>query len=175
MLNRLVIWKEVGPKPTFFMLRVLQKFIKHFQRLAGASGGSMRHTRDMHTIKKLWVGGYPLGTAFWGFYVFGILAGWLIAGMTAYMSRYIHAHAIGFLIGLSFSRAYGLVASVGVWKSARAGMTSPVWMDRIAPIVARLIVLSVAGRILWNLINGGALVLMGIATGSIRLLMVSTK
>jgi uncharacterized membrane protein required for colicin V production len=121
----------------------------------------------MTMLRKLWWGVYPLGTAFWGFYVCGLMLCFIAGGLISFSSRYFHAHTIGFLLGLLLTWSYGIVASVGVWQSAKPGLADPIWMHRLWPISARGVVLIVVGRILWNLMNGGAANLMAIATGPI--------
>jgi hypothetical protein len=119
----------------------------------------------MSMLRKLWWGAYPLVVAFWGFYVFGFLLGGILAGSLVFSLRYFHLQTIGFLLGLILVWPYMFIASVGVWRSAKAGMASPIWMHRIWPILARVFVLASAARLLWGLMNGGALRLMAIATG----------
>ncbi len=116
-------------------------------------------------LKKLWWGTYPLGVAFLSFYVFGLVLVLVAAGILSYESRFLHIHTVGVLLGLLVSWAYGIIASVGVWRSAAAGMASPIWLDRAWSILARSIVLILVARILWNLLNGGAHTLIEMATG----------
>ncbi len=118
-------------------------------------------------LGKLWRGDYSLRTTFWGFYVLGMIICFFLAGSLAFLFRFFHLHTLGFLLGLLLSFSYWLIASVGVWQSAKVGFASPIWMDRIAAIIARCIILLVVARLLLNLMDGGALRLMAFATGNI--------
>lgn len=73
----------------------------------------------MNTLKKLWRGVYPLGTAFWGFYVFGVFVCFILAGLLVFSFRSFHAQNVGLLLGLLLAWTYWVVASVGVGKALR--------------------------------------------------------
>ena len=120
-------------------------------------------------LGKLWRGEYRLATTFWGFYVGGCLLCLFGAGVLIYLSRFVHARPIGFTLGLVCAWAYWLIASSGVWQSARDGIASPIWINRMWAILARGVILLVAAQILWNLMNDGAVTLMGIITGRLEL------
>ena len=74
----------------------------------------------MDIIRRLWCGLYPLPKAFWGFYVIGFFATWLIVGIpAALLAALIHSLRPLFLIaGVALHWTYWVVASVGVWRSA---------------------------------------------------------
>ena len=114
----------------------------------------------MSIIRKLWWGQYSLPQTFWGFYVFGFFAAFFLSATILFISYYLRLSTIGFIVGFLIVIAYWFIASVGVWRSAGANMTSPVWTVRVWAIAARGIVLLFAARATWSLVNGGALVLM---------------
>ena len=122
----------------------------------------------MNVLGKLWRGQYSLAAAFWGFYVLGWLAGIIVAGLLSFSSRRFGLHNLGFLLALFLLWLYWIFASVGVWQSARQSWASPIYLNRAAAFFCRAIVLIVTARILWGLINGGALTLMNIAAGRLE-------
>jgi uncharacterized membrane protein (DUF485 family) len=115
--------------------------------------------------RRLWRGTYSLGIAFWGFYCLGSLLVWFAAAFLSFGSRSLHAHVIGFLFGLLVLWSYWIIASIGVWRSASVRMGSQIWLDRVWAVSARGIILVVAIQVLWKLVNGGALILLDLATG----------
>ena len=119
-------------------------------------------------LRKLWRGEYPLRKAFWGFYVGVGLLSLFATGLLVFLSRLINARPVAFAVGLVALWTYATIASVGVWRSAGADVTSPFWVVRMWAIAARVVVLLLAARICWNLINGGAATLLGIITGHLE-------
>jgi hypothetical protein len=118
------------------------------------------------TLRKLWWGEFSLGQAFWIFYVCGFVLSVVVGGIVSFYSRSLHAHNVGFLLGKVIVFGYMAIASVGVWRSAGPSWRQPTGEARLRVMAARFVVLLFAGKsILW-LINGGALTLMAIATGS---------
>jgi hypothetical protein len=81
-------------------------------------------------IRKLWWGLYPLPRAFWGFYVFGFIAVWLIVGipMALLMGYFPDLRPLFKIVALLVIWGYWAVASVGVWRSSNDEKSYiPVW------------------------------------------------
>ena len=106
----------------------------------------------MTIIRKLWSGAYSLPVAFWGFYVVGILVTVAAGGIISFASGYLEVYWIT-LIAIWL---YGVVASVGVWRSAGASLKSPVLLTKMWGYGARLIVLVAIARALFALYVGVA-------------------
>jgi hypothetical protein len=115
-------------------------------------------------LRRLWRGEYSLASTFWGFYVLGILIVISLGGLLSYLSRSVNLHAPTFIAMLMLTWLYGLIATVGVWRAAKKSLSS----NRIAAFLCRAFVLLVVANILWNLSNGGAVMLMNIATGRLE-------
>jgi hypothetical protein len=115
----------------------------------------------MSILKNLWSGVYPLPKAFWGAYVLGGLffAG-LVRPVILLISYRFHVGTIGFIIATVLVYGYISVATVGVWRSAKASLASPIWMVRAWAIAARSLVFLWTVGFLWWLYNGGAQALM---------------
>ena len=111
----------------------------------------------MTVLGKLWRGEYALPVAFWVFYCVGLFAAYLVAGIFLFLSRTIDAHQIALGMAFVLVCAYWLAATVGVWRSARPYWTSPIWMQRIWAALARGVVAVWFVKVLWRLIDGGAL------------------
>ncbi len=122
----------------------------------------------MTVLRKLWWGKYSLPAAFWLFYCLGIFACLIVAGTILFLSRSVNARPVAFLFGFALIHAYGLTASVGVWRSAAPYWTSPIWMQRIWAAAARIIVAAWIAKIVLGLINGGAVLLVQQMTGHLE-------
>jgi hypothetical protein len=121
----------------------------------------------MVVVQKLWWGQYSLPKTFWVFYVLGnLLVIMLSATIMFVLLHYIRLGAVGLILGIATTNCYLILATVGVWRSAGAGMASPIWMHRIWAALARGVVCIWAARIVWGLVNGGALELMERITGN---------
>jgi hypothetical protein len=119
----------------------------------------------MTVLTKLWRGLYSLPKAFWGFYICGLIGLVLLSGLFIFALRSVELHRVGFILRLCFLATYMFIASVGVWRSAEVGTTSPIWIFRFWAWAARFVVGINAFAVLWPLINGGALVLLDQITG----------
>lgn len=104
----------------------------------------------MGVIIKFWLGLYPLGRSFWGFYIFGAVCLLLLSLLLGapFLTRPVLD-----TVAQKIVWPYWALAAVGVWRSASlyAGDIS------IAPIAAKCFVLLVIGNFLYLLFNGGAL------------------
>jgi hypothetical protein len=109
---------------------------------------------------KLWRGQYSLAAAFWGFYLGGIITLLILSSVILHVSDLYRLGGLGFTVSLGITWGYGFMASVAVWKCARLGMASPIWMNRVWAILARGVVLIWGGKVIWGLMNGGAANLM---------------
>jgi len=118
----------------------------------------------MGVLRKLWCGQYSLGVAFWGFYIVGFVVVLLLTGITFHVANQYRLGAMALAIGLVLSWAYCIIATVGVWNSAALRIKSAIWMERMPGYLARLVVLIYVGRVIWGLLNGGALNLMNLIT-----------
>jgi len=95
----------------------------------------------MSILRKLWYGQYPLGTAFWGFYV----GGYALVSLACFalFSLSGGAASVRFLSVL-VQTAYLFVASVGVWNSSEQAVSQlQAWAARICVIVFGLSVAAV--------------------------------
>jgi hypothetical protein len=110
----------------------------------------------MAVIRKLWWGQYSLSKAFWGFYVFGFIGFALLVAVIDGLTFPFHGTGVGFVLGIAIVYLYGVIASVGVWRSASAYKANRVW-----PALAKAIVCIAIARVVWFLANGGALELFG--------------
>jgi hypothetical protein len=110
----------------------------------------------MNVFRKLWRGEYSLPLALWGFYCAGLFAAFLISGFILAGSRLVDARPLGFIVGFALLCLYWLVATVGVWRSARRYWVSPIWMDRIWAATARILILIWSGGAVLRMIDGGA-------------------
>ena len=74
----------------------------------------------MEIIRRLWWGLYPLPRAFWGFYVLGFIAVWLVIGIpAALLAGFFPAFRPPILLlGYALIWIYWAIASVGVWRSS---------------------------------------------------------
>jgi hypothetical protein len=113
-------------------------------------------------LRKLWWGQYPLGAAFWGFYVGGLLAILLLSTLAFHIANEYQLGALVFAASLIVFWGYGLIATVGVWNSAALRIKSTIWMERVPGYLARFVVFIYAAKIIWGLMNGGALNLMNL-------------
>lgn len=111
-------------------------------------------------LTKLWRGQYSLPMAFLGFFIFGYCAVMLAAAMLALILMQLQFERMGFILAFIILIAYWAIASVGVWRSAKPGITSENWAARLEGYAARGLVALIAGYALFTLVNGGALWLM---------------
>jgi hypothetical protein len=123
----------------------------------------------MTVVRKLWWGKYSLPVAFWLFYCVGIFACFVLAATILFLSRTINARPVAFIFGFALISAYGLTTSVGVWRSAAPYWTSPLLMQRIWALAARIIVAAYIAKTLLGWINGGAQGIVQLMTGEIDL------
>jgi hypothetical protein len=122
----------------------------------------------MTVLRKLWWGKYSLPVAFWLFYCAGIFACLLLAGTILYLSRTINARPVAVIFCFALIYGYGLMASVGVWRSATPYWTSPIWMQRIWAAAARIFVAAWIAKSVLGWINGGAVAIVQQMTGEIE-------
>ena len=101
-----------------------------------------------------------IGTAAWLVYVLGCIGAGVAAALILVASIQLHVGTIGFILAFCIAVPYWLLASAGVWNSARNSTRSPAWMDRVWAYTARGLVLLCVLRFIFNLANGGALNLM---------------
>jgi hypothetical protein len=116
-------------------------------------------------LTKLWSGKYSLPLAFLGFYVFGYCAVMFLAALVAVVGMQMHVERLGFVAAFLILAAYWVIASVGVWRSAGASVTSDNWVAKVEGYSARTLVCLVAAYALFSLYDGGALWLMQRVTG----------
>ena len=112
----------------------------------------------MNVLMKLLYGHYSLPVAFWSFYVGGSIF-WIVIStlMFHFVFKPLHIANLGFALGIAIGWAYLLIASVGVWNSAAANANATTARNRLWDFWARAVVLMVAARVVFGLINGGAL------------------
>jgi hypothetical protein len=121
--------------------------------------GSLESAR-MNILGKLWRGQYSLPKTFWGFYILGQIACFLLVAIILIISYRNHLGTLGFIFGFLIISCYWIIAAVGVWRSASTYLASPIWMTRAWAVAARAVVVLIAARAVWGLANGGALELM---------------
>jgi hypothetical protein len=114
----------------------------------------------MTVVRKLWLGGYSLPVAFWGFYVLGSAASFVLGAIILVFSYRLHLGTIGFIVSFVIFNGYWLTAAVGVWRSADLPFRSAIWMSRVWAIAARGVVILALARAAWWFMNGGAHILM---------------
>lgn len=128
----------------------------------------------MSVLRRVWEGKYSLPVAFWGFYVLGFIACFVVSAVILMLGAFLgeggflSAYPIAFAIGFVLTDLYLLLATVGVWRSAGAYWTSPIWMRRIWAAAARLWVAVWMAKIAFNLANGGALAIVQRIVGDIE-------
>jgi len=115
----------------------------------------------MKMLRKLCWGQYPLVSAFWGFYVFGFFASWIVAGAIAAPFLLWHMRPIGFGIWYALTISYLIVATLGTWRSADAYPLTRWW-----PVLAKIWICIWSARIIWGLSNGGAAMILNRVTAS---------
>jgi hypothetical protein len=123
-----------------------------------------RTLEKMRVLKKLWYGQYPLGTAFWGFYVVGFLGLFFIADIITLVAIGFGIGRPVFIIAMIALWTYFFIASIGVWISARTNIANPVWLNRVWGFCARGLVLIWGGGAIWRLMHGGPMVLLDLIT-----------
>jgi len=122
----------------------------------------------MTVLRKLWWGEYSLPVAFWLFYCLGMFVSLVVGAIVLFKSRTIDARPIALIVCLALIWAYQLTASVGVWRSAAPYWTSPILMQRVWAMAARIVVAGLMARIVLGLIDGGAVALVQQMTGHIE-------
>jgi hypothetical protein len=100
----------------------------------------------MTFLRRLWQGKYSLPATFWGFYCAGQIVCVFVSGILLFLSRLVDARPIAFALLFALTFAYWLIASVGVWRSAGAYWTSPIWMRRIWAGAARVVVIAFVAK-----------------------------
>lgn len=118
----------------------------------------------MAVLTKLWRGEYSLPLAFLGFYVFGMCGTLFAAAIVLFIFYQLQLHSFGSAMAFLLIASYWFLASVGVWRSAKASVISDSWVNRIEGFAARGVVLLLAAYVLWSLGNGYAPWLMQRAT-----------
>ena len=108
----------------------------------------------MTFLRRLWQGKYSLPASFWGFYCAGQFVCVFVAGHLLFFSRLVDARPIAFPLLFALTFAYWLIASVGVWRSAGAYWTSPIWMRRIWAGAARIVVIAYVANVAFGLASG---------------------
>lgn len=106
----------------------------------------------MVVVRKLWRGKYSLPQAFWIFYVglssLSIVVAMPILAISMNVSDRLYSFAYE---AIAIIRIILLIwTSVGVWRSARSYVASPVRISQIWGYVARVTVVYWAGRVVWN-------------------------
>ena len=114
----------------------------------------------MNILGKLWRGQYSLPKAFWGFYILGQIACFVLLAIILLISYRSHLGTLGFIFGFLIVSGYWINAAVGVRRSASSYLASPIWMTRAGAVVARGVIVLFAARAVWGIANGGALALM---------------
>ena len=116
----------------------------------------------MRVVRKLWRGEYALPVAFWGFYCGGLLI-WILVSLLMFMaSRFaIYANTpgadpspIASVVLAWLFRAYLVVTSVAVWRSAEPYWTSSIGMRRFWAGAARVVVVIWIANVARGLIEG---------------------
>ena len=110
----------------------------------------------MAVLSKLWRGEYSLPLAFLGFFVFGMWAALFAAAIVLFIFYQLVLPSVGSATAFLLMASYWFVASVGVWRSAKASVTSDSWVSRIEGFAARGVVLLLAAYVLWSLWSGYA-------------------
>lgn len=123
----------------------------------------------MGGLRAAWRGDLSLGVAFWLVYVVGFLVSTVISGLAVFAARNLGILGAGWAVGGSLWLAYQFFALIAVWNSARRSAKSPIWLNRIFPYLAMIVVILLSGRLLFGLINGGALRFATLVTGSLDL------
>jgi len=116
----------------------------------------------MSILRRLWQGKYALPTAFWGFHVAGGIACLVLAGIivflgweSVFLGWRFDARPVTRTAALVLLYGYLLTATVGVWRSAGAGLASPIWLSRIWAAAARFVVAGWIAMIVVRMANGG--------------------
>jgi hypothetical protein len=118
----------------------------------------------MEIIRKLWWGLYPLPRAFWGFYVLGFFAVWLIVGipMAIFMGYFPGLRPIFKIVALLAIWGYWAVAAVGVWRSSNDSKHYIAFWR----YAARTVVLISALKVIFTVSAGGGQLFVGGIMGS---------
>ncbi len=88
----------------------------------------------MSALLRLYRGELPLDTAFWNWAVFGGLIVNIISSVLFLVLIMEDQPLWAFLAGYAYSVPYNVIATVGVWRSARHYEGNPRWAE-IAPII----------------------------------------
>jgi hypothetical protein len=120
-------------------------------------------------MKSAWRGEFSLGASFWGLYVLGSLVATVLGGVIIFAFRKMGLLGLGWSIGGGGWLIWQGLSAIAVWNSARIKARSPIWLDRLFAYVAMFVVLVLSARLLFGLINGGAVRLAGLITGSLDL------
>jgi hypothetical protein len=116
--------------------------------------------RRMNILGKLRRGQYSLPKTFWGFYILGQIACFVLLAIILLISYRSHLGTLGFIFGVLIVSCCWIIAVVGVWRSASSYLASPIWMTRAWAVAARSVIVLFAARAVWGIANGGALALM---------------
>jgi hypothetical protein len=108
----------------------------------------------MTLFGRFWRGEYSLPRSFWGFYVLGYLAAFLVLTLAAIPFFLLHLHPFGRILQIGYF-VYPLWAGIGVWRSAKAYPFTGA--ARFWAWAAQGVVLVFGLVILFNAANGGAL------------------
>jgi hypothetical protein len=111
----------------------------------------------------------PLGLAFWLLYMVGFFVSTILSGIIVFSARSVGLLGAGWAVGGGLWLAYQLFSAVAVWNSARRRSKTPIWLHRIVPYMAMITVLLLTGRLLFGLVNGGALRFANLVTGALDL------
>jgi hypothetical protein len=68
----------------------------------------------MNILGKLWRGQYSLPKAFWGFYILGQIACFVLLAIILLISYRSHLGTLGFIFGFLIVSCYWIIAAVGV-------------------------------------------------------------
>jgi hypothetical protein len=120
-------------------------------------------------MRSPWRGEFSLAASFWGLYVLGSIVAMIVAGTIVFVSRKLGLLGLGWAIGGGSILFWQVFSAVAVWNSARIKTRSPIWLDRLFAYGAMFVVLVFSARLLFGLINGGAVRLASLVTGSMDL------
>jgi hypothetical protein len=120
-------------------------------------------------LRAAWRGDLPLWVAFWLVYAVGFFFSTILSGLLVFAARNAGILGAGWAVGGGLWLAYQMFSAVSVWNSARRQAKSQIWLQRIGLYTAMIVVFLLSGRLLFGLINGGAVRFANLVTGSLDL------
>jgi quinol-cytochrome oxidoreductase complex cytochrome b subunit len=123
----------------------------------------------MKVLRTLCYGQYSLPIAFWVFGVGGVVIGTVATMVLANLTildatRQRQPFYAIWVVGLLIFYAYIFFVAIGVWNSAGPGTKSEIVMERIGAYATRFIVFGYTARLIFRLLNGGAVNLLNLIT-----------